>query len=87
MTTPPADPDLLEALRSARLIVTRDPRDWSANRHDAFLYGLFRGWDDPAVEQEVASRHQWDEAFVTRLHRLAAGISGAIGTPEEPPSG
>jgi hypothetical protein len=79
--TQPTDPDLLDALTSARLIVSKDPRDWSANRHDAFLFGVFRGWDDPAAERATAQRHGWDEAFVERLHRLAAGVSRAIGDP------
>jgi hypothetical protein len=79
---PQDNPDLLEALRSARLVVTRDPRDWTANRHDAFLYGMFRGWDDPAAERAVADKHQWDEAFVARMHRLAAGVNAEIGAPD-----
>jgi hypothetical protein len=75
------NPDLLEALRSARLVVTRDPRDWTANRHDAFLYGIFRGWDDADAERAVAEKHAWDDAFVARMHRLAAGITTEIGPP------
>jgi hypothetical protein len=77
----PTDADLAEALKSARLIVSRDPRDWSVNRHDAFLFGMFRGWDDPADERAAADRHGWDDAFVERLHRLAAGVTRVIGPP------
>jgi hypothetical protein len=73
------DPALVDALNSARRIVTADPRDWSANRHDAFLYGVFCGWDDPAAEAEVAARHSWDEQFVARLHRLRDAVDRALG--------
>jgi hypothetical protein len=69
--------DLAEALTSAYRIVSADPRDWTANRHDAFLYGLFRGWDDPASEHEVAKKHGWDQDFLARLHRLHAAIESA----------
>jgi hypothetical protein len=70
--------DLAEALMSARRIVTADPRDWTENRHDAFLYGMFRGWDDPATAAEVAARHSWDEQFVARLNRLRAAVDSAL---------
>ncbi len=75
MTKPDIDPDLAEALDSARRIVTADPRDWGANRHDAFLRGVFAGWDDPADEQAIAAAHGWDEAFVARLHRLREAVA------------
>lgn len=73
--------DLAEALMSARLVVTRDPRDWTANRHDAFLFGMFRGWDDPAAQAEVAARHHWDEQFVARLNRLRAAVDAVLDAP------
>jgi hypothetical protein len=68
---------LTEALTSAYRIVTADPRDWTANRHDAFLYGLFRGWDDPAAEAAVAAKHGWDDQFLERLHRLHSAVEEA----------
>ena len=72
------DASLVEALNSARRIVSADPRDWGANRHDAFLYGVFRGWDDAAAESEVAARHGWDEEFLARLHRLQSAVDNAL---------
>ena len=78
--SPSLDPDLIDAINSARRIVTRDPRDWTANRHDAFLYGVFRGWDDPAAAAEVAARHSWDEQFVARLDRLRAAVDSVLGS-------
>ena len=73
-----SDPDLSEALGSVRRIVTADPRDWTVNRHDAFIYGLFRGWDDAEMERSVAARHGWNAEFVARLHRLQAAVTAAL---------
>jgi hypothetical protein len=69
-----SDPDLAAALTSVRRIVDADPRDWTANRHDAFIYGVFRGWGDQHDEELVAAKHGWDAAFVTRLHRLGKAV-------------
>ena len=81
---PALDPALVDAVNSVRRIVSADPRDWGANRHDAFLYGVFRGWDDPADEAAVAARHGWNEEFLSRLHRLHAAVAKAL--PQAPPS-
>lgn len=75
---PALDPALVEALTSARRIVTADPRDWTANRHDAFLYGMFRGWDEASTQAEVAARHGWDAQFVARLNRLRDAVDAAL---------
>jgi ribosomal 50S subunit-associated protein YjgA (DUF615 family) len=75
---PVLDPDLVDAVRSARRIVSADPRDWGANRHDAFLYGVFRGWDDEVTQSAVAARHGWDAEFVARLHRLQSAVAKAL---------
>jgi hypothetical protein len=75
--SPPEHTDLAEALTSAYRIVTADPRDWTANRHDAFLYGLLRGWDDPASEAAVADKHGWDDQFLERLRRLHSAVERA----------
>jgi hypothetical protein len=75
---PTLDPAIVEVLDSVRRIVTADPRDWTANRHDAFLYGIFRGWDDGAAEAAVAERHGWNQEFVARLHRLHDAVAGAL---------
>jgi hypothetical protein len=69
------DRDLAEALTSVGRIVGADPRDWTANRHDAFIYGVFRGWPDAAEEQVVATKHGWDADFVARLHRLRKAVA------------
>jgi hypothetical protein len=83
MSDSPVTQDLQEALSSAERIMRGDRRDWAANRHDAFLFGLFFGWD---CEQDhthdatcpematVAQAHGWDENFVARLRRLRRGV-------------
>jgi hypothetical protein len=71
-------PDLTEALNSVRRIVAADSRDWAANRHDAFIYGIFRGWDDAETEISVAEAHGWSPDFLVRLHRLQAAVATAL---------
>ena len=76
-TAEPDPADLAEALTSVRRIVTADPRDWAANRHDAFIYGVFHGFegtDGSPEEAEVAAQHGWDQDFLSRLHRLHSAV-------------
>jgi hypothetical protein len=72
------DPNLIDALTSVSRIVAADPRDWTADRHDAVIYGLFRGWEDPETEQSVAQKHGWNADFLARLHRLQAAVTDAL---------
>ena len=79
--------DLREALHSAERIMRGDRRDWAADRHDAFLFGLFSGWDCelehahdahcPAMTS-VAQAHGWDEEFVARLRRLRGAVRAVM---------
>jgi hypothetical protein len=80
------DADLREALDSARRIMVGDRRDWSAERHDAFLFGLFRGWEceqdhdhgpECTAMDEVADRHGWNAEFRARLRRLRRAVRDA----------
>ncbi|MFD6335698.1 hypothetical protein ACFWGI_39775 [Streptomyces niveus] len=34
-------------------------RDWTADRHDAYLWAVLIGWDDDTLE-EIAVKHQWN---------------------------
>jgi hypothetical protein len=67
--------DLADALTSLQRICQRDPRDWSADRHDAFIYGVCVGWQPVA---QVADAHGWDASFVTRLGRLHTAVQHVI---------
>jgi hypothetical protein len=57
-----------ESLQSIANVMTTDPRDWSIDRRDAWLYGIVVGWGDALPE--VANRHNWDEKTIERLQRL-----------------
>jgi hypothetical protein len=59
--------------------MTSDPRDWSADRRDAWLYGVLVGWetgpDDPnSGVDERAERRGWDETAVATLRRLGRAV-------------
>lgn len=78
-----AAPALLEpitdALQSLARTMTSDPRDWGADRRDAWLYGVLVGWetgpDDPnSAVDELAVRHGWDETTVGLLRRLRRAV-------------
>jgi hypothetical protein len=49
-------------------------RDWTADRHDAYLWAVLIGWDDDALN-EVAVKHRWNEhrvKYVREMHALLA---------------
>lgn len=52
-------------------IMATDPRDWSVNPVDAWLYGIFVGWPDAALK-EVATKHKWSGETLARLQNLNA---------------
>lgn len=83
--------DLDEALQSAHDCIVFDSRDWAATRRDAWLYGLFVGWDEPDDELghepgdtdddvwgELMAKHGWSTENVERLQRLRAVIRERI---------
>jgi len=52
-------------------------RDWTNDRHDAYLYAVLIGWDDDTL-QEVATRHRWNEhriKYVREIRALLAPIT------------
>jgi hypothetical protein len=56
---------------------SRDWRDWSADRYDAYLWAVLIGWDDEAL-REIAVRHQWNEhrvKYVQEMRALLAPIT------------
>lgn len=59
-----------------------DQRDWTANRHDAWLYGVVIGWDEEALPA-VAERHGWKPDRVANMQEMRA-LLAPITTP--PPS-
>lgn len=80
-----------EALRNT---LAFDPRDWSLNKRDAWLYGIILGWSeepetgDPdnvggtlcTAMEEVATMHGWTDEDVARLRRLHEAFDQAFPT-------
>lgn len=90
-TQPPKlSPEELAAVREALdrvgSMMATDSRDWSLSRRDAWLYGLFCGWecDDDHEHDDVcggsgaldtvAEQHGWTDEDVARLRRYHAAI-------------
>lgn len=74
-------------------LVALNSRDWSADRADAWLYGVICGWnDDPAEETDgmetlrsIGAQHQWSDARIEQLgdlHRQWSAAKRASTTPE-----
>jgi hypothetical protein len=88
----PDDPDLTlsEALNRLGNYIATTGRDWAIYHADAWIWGLFCGWecedgdepsghvhdDDLCVNAmvEMAERHGWSEETVARLRRYRATI-------------
>ncbi|MCL8016895.1 hypothetical protein [Streptomyces sp. AS02] len=52
-------------------------RDWTADRHDAYLWAVLIGWDAEALE-EIAVKHRWNEhriKYVKEMRALLAPIT------------
>jgi hypothetical protein len=58
----------LESVERALAFATKD---WSADRRDAWIYGIALGWDDESMA-EMAARHNWNADAVSRLRQLHA---------------
>lgn len=62
--------DAIEAARATldriRTLITTDPRDWSIDRRDAWLWGVFVGWDEASLAQ-IAPQHRWSNVAIQML--------------------
>jgi hypothetical protein len=82
---------LREALSRCGSMMATDPRDWAVEHRDAWLYGLFCGWDceddhthddvcgDGAAMREIAARHGWADETVARLRAYRTAIVHLVG--------
>ncbi|MFB7738299.1 hypothetical protein ACFC08_28705 [Streptomyces sp. NPDC056112] len=59
----------LNAVRNYMRVAVGDTRDWTADRHDAYLWGVLIGWDDDALA-EVAAKHRWNEHRVKYVREM-----------------
>ncbi len=55
---------------SLHSVMAFDPRDWSLNPKDAWIYGIVAGWGDKASYKELREKHGWSISTTERLHRL-----------------
>ena len=46
-------------------------RDWTADRHDAYLWAVLIGFDDDTL-QDVAAKHRWNEHRVKYIREMRA---------------
>lgn len=77
------------AIHDVRNHMRVDSRDWAADRHDAYLYGVLIGWgcqeqhdhdhDDDcggdAALLEVASKHRWNEHRIAYVRKMRAYLA------------
>lgn len=66
---------LQEAIDSLGSTMAFDPRDWSKDRRDAWLYEVIVGWGE-AIDV-VCKLHKWDEKTKARLRMLSAAVQEA----------
>lgn len=80
--------NLGKALESMHDVIVFDARDWSLDRHDAWLYAILVGWEqedtddptdirEPGVLEQVAARHGWSAATIARIRRMRAAVKAA----------
>lgn len=56
----------LDPFDSLEGCMVTDPRDWSMDRKDAWMFGIVVGWSGKALD-EVARRHGWLAEAIARL--------------------
>ena len=90
MSTETGSKAVADVLDTLARVLAGDPRDWSLDRRDAWLYGVLCGWDcedhDDAVACDdsctsgamavVAGRHGWTCGEVNVLRRMRTTIRG-----------
>ena len=55
-----------DAMESLRSVIATDPRDWSIDRRDAWIWGLVIGWDQGSLD-ELKKIHGWTDDLAARL--------------------
>jgi hypothetical protein len=57
-----------------RVGVSHYARDWSVDRHDAYLWAVLIGWEDDALT-EIAAKHRWDEHRIKYIREMRDGLA------------
>lgn len=55
--------------KSLESCLALSPRDWSTDRHDAWIYGIVCGWDAETI-REIAQKHGWTKEIIEQLNQL-----------------
>ncbi|WP_055693238.1 hypothetical protein [Streptomyces prasinopilosus] len=71
------------AVQNYMRVAVGETRDWTADRHDAYLWGVLIGWDDDALE-EIAAKHGWNEHRVKYVREMRALLAPITDQPKEP---
>lgn len=58
-------------------------RDWTADRHDAYLWAVLIGFDDDTLHQ-VAVKHRWDEHRINYVREMRVLLAPITDQPKEP---
>lgn len=66
-----------DAINSLRNIIATDPRDWSVDKRDAWIYAIIVGWE--GALGDVAEQHGWNRDTRVRLQAMAAKFAQASG--------
>ncbi|MFD5848356.1 hypothetical protein [Streptomyces chartreusis] len=68
---------IVSACNMMRTAASHYERDWTADRHDAYLWAVLIGFDDDTLT-EVAAKHRWNEhriKYVKEMRVLLAPIT------------
>jgi hypothetical protein len=71
------------AVRNYMRVAMDGNRDWTENRHDAYLWAVLVGWDDDTLE-EVAVKHRWNEHRVKYVREMRSLLAPITDQPKEP---
>jgi hypothetical protein len=73
----------LNAVRNYMRVAVGDTRDWTADRHDAYLWAVLIGWDDDTLH-EIAAKHRWNEHRVKYVREMRTLLAPITDPPKEP---
>ncbi|WP_086562028.1 hypothetical protein [Streptomyces africanus] len=74
---------VVSACNMMRTAASHYQRDWTNDRHDAYLWAVLIGFDDEAL-QEVATRHRWNEHRIKYVREMRALLAPITDQPKEP---
>ena len=75
--TTPTSEDKTCPLESVSSAIAFSPRDWSLEKHDAWVYGVMLGWEDalPIIQKQF----RWSDSTVSRMVMLNKKVEAIVG--------